>query len=380
MYCKCCGNELNINANFCSNCGYPLKHKNFMVIRFRRLGIWLMPVIIAILATFWLITFYAVQIKTSYDISKLCEQAESSGLDDKFDDALSIVSQGLTIRPNDKSLINDKIMLLHGKNISDHLNVAHNYLNNNNYKAAENEIQLAEGELGDFRGPLHDKLQKMILDKKTSAEVLKVKIQMNTNKNIDDLAVLLSDVEQYDTDEARDASSELRKYIGNVAYDQANECLKVRDFTAALDLVNEGLVYDISNDKLSSFKDTISMQKENFEKIEKESMEQAMESAAKEDSINKTAALNLIESNGQFNSSGDFVISGKVRNIATKAVSMVKVFYTIYNASGSIISDNSTYVFPNYINPGDTGDFESTEYGIPQGSYMKVTKTIWYIE
>lgn len=380
MYCKHCGNESDIKANFCSNCGYPLKNENVIIIKFRRLGIWLIPIITATFAAFWVTTFYAVQIRTSYDIDTLCEQAESLGLDGKFDDALRIINRELDIRPNNKALINDKIMLSYGKDTLDHLKIVDDDLNNNNYKPAENEIQLAEREIENLTGALHDKLEKMILAKKASVEVLKVKTQMNTNKNIDDLAVLLSDMEQYDTDEARKASSELRKYIGNIAYDQANECLKVKDFVTALDLVNEGLTYDISNDKLSSFKNTISKQKDNFEKIEKESMEQAMEAAAKEDSINKTAALNLIESNGAFNNSGDFVISGKVKNIATKSVSMVKIFYTIYNSSGSTISNNSTYVFPNYISPGDIGDFENTEYGIPQESYIKITKMTWYIE
>jgi hypothetical protein len=380
MLCKYCGREAEIDANFCSNCGQPIDDKRFIAARGKISSVWRAPLISAVLAVFWITGFYAYEIKTSFDIDNLCEQAETLGLEGKIDEAVKVIDKGLARRPNNAALNNDKVMLMYGKDIVDHLIEVDNFIRSNNYKLAENEVQLAEGELANLTGSFYSKLDNMIKARKVSAVVLKVKTQMNTNKNIDDLAVLLTEVEQYDTDEAREASSELRRCIGNAAYDRGNECLKVKDFTTALDIVNEGLTYDLSNERLSSFKDTISEQKEVFEKVEKESIEQAMEAAAKEDNFNRTAALNLVESSGEFNSSGDFVVKGKIRNNATKAVSTVKIFYSIYDSNSNRILDNSTYVYPNYIKPGETGEFENTEYGMLQGCGVKIIKMTWYIE
>lgn len=380
MHCNQCGNEVGVNANFCSNCGYSMNDMENTGLELKGHKILLIPVITAVLAIFWITGFYAFQIKTYYDIDNLREKAETLGLRGKTDDALKIINKALIIKPNNVVLNNDKIMLLHGKNAEDYINRADNYIKKNDYKQAENEVQLAEREISNLNGALYDSLNKIIIKKKASVTVLMAKNQMNTSKNVDDLSVLLTEVEQYDTDVARETSAEIRRCIGNSSYDRANEYLKVKDFTAALDVVNEGLAYDMSNDKLSSFKDTISKQKENFEKKEKESMEQAMEAAAREDDLNRTAALSLVESSGEFNNSGDFIIKGRVKNIATKPVSMVKIFYGIFDSKGSSLSQNSTYVYPNYINPGETGDFENTEYGIPQGCYIKIAKMTWYLE
>ncbi|WP_284680492.1 hypothetical protein [Aceticella autotrophica] len=71
--------------------------------------------------------------------------------------------------------------------------------------------------------------------------------------------------------------------------------------------------YDSSNAKLISFKKTIVNQKTAFENAETQRMEQAMISTAKEDAMNRTNAVNVLNVKNYINVYGDFVIKGKLK-------------------------------------------------------------------
>lgn len=365
--------------HFCSNCGYSLDGSVIKEIH-RNRTIIVIPLIVAFLTIIWLMGYYAIEMKISMDVDSMCHEAETEALSGNIDNAIKIIDKAINKRPNNSTLNTDRKILQHSKNTLAYLDSAEVCVKCEDYSKAESDVRKAEAEIEDISGNIFSKLNKIIYDKKVMITVLKIKKDMNSAKSIEELISLISQLDEFDTDESRDASVQVRKQIGSIAYDKANEYLKVKDFNSALNIVEEGLQYDMGNDKLSSFKDTIAKQKAAFEKKEKESTEQAMEAAAKEEDMNKASALELLQSSGSFNSYGDYIIRGSVRNIATKPVSMAKVFYNIYNSKDSLISSSSTYIYPNYINPGETGNFENTEYGVPDGSYVKIAKVTWILQ
>lgn len=379
LYCDNCGSNVEPGMHFCSNCGYSLDGSVIHGVGRSRKAIFI-PLITAFITIIWLMGYYAIEMKISMSVDSMCHVAETEALSGNIDDAIKIIDKAINKRPNDITLNTDKKILQQGKDALALLDSAEIYVKSGDYSKAESDVRKAETEIGGISGDIFTKLNKIINDKKGMITVLKIKKDMNSAKSIEELIPLISQLDEFDTDESRDTSVQVRKQIGSIAYDKANEYLKVKDFNSALNIAEEGLQYDMGNDKLSSFKDTISKQKAIFEKVEKESTEQAMEAAAKEEDVNKTEALELLQNSGSFNSYGDYIIRGSVKNIATKPVSMAKVFYSIYNSQNNLISSSSTYIYPNYINPGETGNFESTEYGIPEGSYVKVFKITWILQ
>lgn len=379
LYCDNCGSNVEPGMHFCSNCGYSLDGSVIHGVGRSRKVIFI-PLITAFITIIWLMGYYAIEMKISMSVDSMCHVAETEALSGNIDDAIKIIDKAINKRPNDITLNTDKKILKQGKNALAFLDSAEVYVKSGDYSKAESDVRKAEIEIEGISGDIFTKLNKIINDKKGMITVLKIKKDMNSAKSIEELIPLISQLDEFDTDESRDTSVQVRKQIGSIAYDKANEYLKVKDFNSALNIAEEGLQYDMGNDKLSSFKDTISKQKAIFEKVEKESTEQAMEAAAKEEDVNKTEALELLQNSGSFNSYGDYIIRGSVKNIATKPVSMAKVFYSIYNSQNNLISSSSTYIYPNYISPGETGNFESTEYGIPGGSYVKVFKITWILQ
>ncbi|APM38207.1 FxLYD domain-containing protein [Clostridium kluyveri] len=345
------------------------KNKNIMI-----------PLVSTILMTFITIGYYFYEITVSKNVEKNRVNAETIALKGNISEAYAKVDKALSLRPNNKTLQADKKILQDGENINSHINIVDNYIKKKNYIQAFNELDKANDLIYNKQGAFYSLLNKTIENKRMAVTVIQIKSEMNNESSIDDLADLLTKISNYTIQEAKDTANELRNRISSVAYDTANEYLKKNNFISALDTINKGITYNPKDEKLLNFKETIVAKKNSFEKAEQNRIQQALTSAATEDKNNKTNAVEVTSTSTNINKYGDFVIKGTVKNIATKPISSIKIYYDIFDSNNKNLGSGSTYVYPNYLDVGATGKFENTEYNMLKGHHIKITNITWFLQ
>ena len=117
-----------------------------------------------------------------------------------------------------------------------------------------------------------------------------------------------------------------------------------------------------------------------FEKAEQERIEQAMKAAAQEDLKNRTAAVEVTALNANVDEYGDLYINGEIKNVATKGIYSITIYYTITDAEGNYLDDGFTTVYPYYVKPGDTGTFEDIYYGVNENAKVAIDNITWYLD
>jgi Flp pilus assembly protein TadD len=409
MYCEHCGKAIGSEAKFCSGCGRPVSKKiqemeseqvlnelptmalNETLIKPTReeqevkqkrpiyRSIWVIPVLSFVFAASTVGGTYAYEEHVTQQVKIDQTKGEELALAGKLSDAKQVLTSILEKRPNDTSVKQDLLAIELGLQIQDKLNSAKQSLGKSKYDDALASIESATSLIDQYQGPFYDGLRKKIADGKSLVTLAQIQYQMKDKKTIEELSPLLSKAEEFNTPEAKQIIANIKNQIADIAYELANEKLQKRDFSGALSEVQQGLTYDDNNQKLLSFKDTITKQQSDFEKAEQERIEQAAIQAAKEDEKNHTAAVQVLSVQNGMDEYGDFKVYGQVKNIGTRAISMIEIFYTVYNKDGKPLGEYSTYVYPNFLNPGDTGSYEDTHYGLSDGSRVQVTRTTWYL-
>jgi tetratricopeptide (TPR) repeat protein len=385
MYCKQCGAQIETQGKFCSSCGHEIQAGDAKApsTKKKQTGgkwIWALPVATLLLVATGLGVYYAYELKTNRDVEAWREKGETLALAGKFQDAKMYMDSALKRRPNHETVQADNTLIEEGIRIQNELLKAQTLVKEQKYPDALKVVEGTEGSLKDKKGPLYDVLQKQVQGQKTAVTVAQIKQEMNDKKTIEELAPLLTKIGAYDVPEAKDAAKEIRNKIADIAYQKANELLPKKQFNTALALVEQGLSYDASNSKLLSFKETITKQRADFENAEQQRLAQAMASAAKEKEQNQKHSVEVVKIEGHVTEYGDFAVTGEVKNVGTKKIRMVQVFYNVYDEKDQKIDSVDTYVYPNYLEPGQSGKFESTGYGIYKGKRVEVTDTTWYLD
>lgn len=106
-------------------------------------------------------------------------------------------------------------------------------------------------------------------------------------------------------------------------------------------------------------------------------MEAAMEAAAAEEMKNRTQAVELVSVNSGIDMNGDFTVTGEVRNVATRPIASIRLYYDILDSAGQTVSTGSTYVYPILLDVGSTGNFEDTQYNTGDMASVHITRVEW---
>lgn len=361
--------NLNKEDNNKTCCKIPF-YKNINVV---------MPLLSAVITVSLTCTYYFYQVSISKSVEKNRITAENMALQGNISGAYPIIDKALSLRPNNETLKADKKFLQDGEIVNSHINVLDSYIKKKDYNKALNELDETSNLISDKAGAFYSLLNKNIDNKKMGITVLQIKNEMNNKSSIEDLAELLNKISNYNVKEASETAAELRKRISSIAYDTANEYLKKNDFTSALQTLNKGITYNPNDKKLINFKQIIISEKNSFEAAEQTRLQNAMASAAMEDKNNKTNAVEVTSTSTSVNKYGDFVIKGNIKNIATKPISSVQIYYTMYDSNNTELGSDSTYVYPNHLDINDTGQFENTEYGTSKGHHIKITNITWVL-
>jgi tetratricopeptide (TPR) repeat protein len=342
--------------------------------------VWLLPVTTSILVIGSLAGYYLYDAYTARKVEEWRNDAETLALEGNYGDSRLLLEQALDKRPNHKTLQKDLDWVKQGEYIRQQIQDAEEQLKQQQFQKAISIIEKAELITQHSSGLFYEKLGKQLSAQKMLITVAQIKNEIPYKKTIEELGLLLGKLSGFQSPEAEAATGEIGNQIGEIAYGQANDLLAKKQFSSALAIVEQALQYNPEDNKLLSFKNTIEQQKQSFEQAERQRIEQAMAFEAKETAKDRTRSVEVVNIRQWVSNSGDFHLSGEVRNIGSHPIKMIQIHYDVYDSNGQKLVSGQTYAYPNYLGSGETGRFENTHFGLWKGNRLEITKLTWFLD
>jgi hypothetical protein len=250
----------------------------------------------------------------------------------------------------------------------------------NQYNEAIKSIDTLQEELKSRNGPIFERLSLSMGKQEEHIITAQAAHDLPSKDIINDLMPLLNTIKDYDSEEAVKTANDIRAKIIDLTHDKASSELKDKNFTVAMATVEEGLKLESDSAKLIGLKKTIETQKKEFEDAETERILKAREFATNENLKNTTAAVELISSNGYYDENTEnFIVEISVKNVATRPISNLVVYYDLLDEYGSVVGSSTGYVQPDILDVGESGSVYNYHYTDGSMTSVNVTNFEWYI-
>lgn len=341
---------------------------------------WIIPLLLAAVMGALLTYYYKQETGINSEVKSLHQQAEQAALEGKYKEALQLLDTALAKRPNYNALVQDRQITAKAFNLMNQLNEAATSLKTGKLSAGDKTIQAVTKVLNEREEPVFSKVRATLNNRKVTLAVLKVKKEIDSLTTVEALAEKLDTVSNLKGKEAETVQKQIIDKMAGLSYKQAEQQVKKKDFTAALQTVDQGLSYAPENEKLTAYRDRVLSEKKAFEKAEAERIELAEQQAAEEDLKNRTAAVSLVSVDAALDMYGDLYISGSMVNNATRPISSVTIMVDIYGTDGSFLGQTYVDVYPSWLDVGEEGFFETYYYGVYQEAEVSVVNATWYLE
>ncbi|MFV2049698.1 FxLYD domain-containing protein [Metabacillus sp. YM-086] len=381
MFCINCGASfLEENANYCSHCGQRRNDHHKSINKKTRLLSFLIPVGSFLSVLFVLILVYSHETEVNGNVITYQEKAEKAALAGEYNKALDFVETGLSYRNNYDILINEKELILTIIELNEDLTEVEQKIMDEQYESAQRDLDLLKRQMATNRSPLFVKLSHEIKQAETSVKVGEMKEEINKLESIDELADKLATFYSLELQEATELKQQIYTKMVTISSVKAEENLANKHFNQALNIVDEALQYVVNNEKLLSLKDRIIEEKAGFEKAEQERINKALQAAKMEEQHNLTKAVELTAINIKVDKYGDAYINGSVKNNGTETVHSIVIEFTVSDEKGKELESGKTNVFPNKLEPGETGDFEHVTYSTKENAKVNIMNISWLLE
>jgi hypothetical protein len=405
MYCHQCGEQLAENSHFCSQCGAKVQNqpkqtldpKNLetILIEETAAGIQveqdeiqkpvirylpvLLPIFSLIIVSVILTAYYLHDTNINEEVVDLKNAADETALAGNYKKGKEYLLEALTLRPDNSVLKNDLSAINEVIEYEQTLNLISEQIKNTQFSQASKELASLKDKLNHQNGPLFTPFHKQIDDKNTGITVGTVKQELAELNSVDQLASKLSILASMPKKEASAVKEEILNKIVQFSIDEAEAELTNKQYSDAVSIIDKGLQYAINNEKLLSLKERVSQEKAAFELAEQQRIEQAMEAAAQEDLKNRTAAVEVSDFSVEVDEYGDLYLSGSVKNVATKGITAITIYYTIYDENDEAIDTGDVSVYPYELASGAVGSFEDTYYGVHKNVSVEIDNITWYL-
>ncbi|MHA7583323.1 FxLYD domain-containing protein [Paenibacillus vandeheii] len=341
---------------------------------------WIIPLLLAAVMGALLTYYYKQETGINSEVKSLHQQAEQAALKGKYKEALQLLDTALAKRPNYNALVQDRQITAKAFNLMNQLNEAATSLKTGKLSAGDKTIQAVTKVLNEREEPVFSKVRATLNNRKVTLAVLKVKKEIDSLTTVEALAEKLDTVSNLKGKEAEAVQKQIIDKMAGLSYKQAEQQVKKKDFTAALQTVDQGLSYAPENEKLTAYRERVLSEKKAFEKAEAERIQLAEQQAAEEDLKNRTAAVSLVSVDAALDMYGDLYISGSMVNNATRPISSVTIMVDIYGTDGSYLGQTYVDVYPSWLDVGEEGFFETYYYGVYQEAEVSVVNATWYLE
>lgn len=402
MYCHICGTKNNSGEDHCQKCGTPLKQLSSTeeqiwsepagleprnesatgTVSKRKNSpfLWVIPLLLAAIMGALLTYYYNKENLINAHVKTLHLEAEKAALDGKYAEALDLLDRALAQRPNVKALVQDRQITAKANDLWKQMDEAANLLKTGKLSEADKVIQTAAKTLNERQEPVFDKARAALNNRKVTLAVLKVKKEIDQLTTVDALADKLKTISKLSGKEAEAVKKQITDKLAGISYKQAEQQVKKRDFTAALQTVDNGLSYAPDDQKLAKYREEVLREKKAFEKAEEERIRLAEQQAAEEELRNRTGAVYVTDLSAELDEYGDLHISGSVFNQGTRPISSVALIVSINASNGDYIGETDVYVYPAILDVGAEGYFETSYYGVYEAANVTVTNASWYVE
>ncbi|MGM0900821.1 MAG: FxLYD domain-containing protein [Bacillota bacterium] len=405
MYCHQCGEQLAENSHFCSQCGAKVQNqpkktqdsnnvdtlltdetaagieveyeerRNPLV---RYLPV-LLPFFSLIIVSVILTTYYFQGTRINEEVVDLKNSADEAALSGNYQKAKEYLLEAQTKRPNYTVLETDLNAINEAIQYEQTLSLISEQIKKTQFSQASKELASLKDKLNRQHGPLFTPFYQQLDERNIGITVGTVKQELANLNSVDQLASKLSILASMPKKEASAVKEEIINKIVQFSIDEAEAELANKQFSDAVSIIDKGLQYAINNEKLLSLKERVSQEKAAFELAEQQRIEQAMEAAAQEDLKNRTAAVEVSDFSVEVDEYGDLYLTGSVKNVATKGITGVTIYYTLYDENDVVIDTGDASVYPYELAPGIVGSFEDTYYGVNQNISVEIDNITWYL-
>ncbi|WP_339182059.1 FxLYD domain-containing protein [Paenibacillus sp. FSL R5-0701] len=341
---------------------------------------WIIPILLAVVVGALLTYYYKQETGINAEVKSLHQQAEQAALEGKYKEALQLLDSALTKRPNYDALIQDRQITAKAFNLMNQLDEASTSLKTGKLSAGDKAIQAVVKALMEREEPVFAKVRAVLNNRKVTLAVLKVKKEIDSLTTIEALAEKLDTISDLKGKEAETVEKQIVDKLASISYKEAEQQVKQKNFTIALQTVDQGLSYAPENEKLTSYRERVLSEKKAFEKAEADRIQLAEQQAAEEDLMNRTAAVSVVNVDATLDMYGDLYISGSLINNATRPISSVTVLIDIYDIDGIYLGQTYADVYPNWLDVGEEGFFETYYYGVYEEAEISVVNATWYLE
>lgn len=394
MYCHVCGTKNGPGDKTCRKCSTKLKEAVPAESLSRqqqpaprqesanqgRTFSWIIPLLLAAVMGALLTYYYNQESGINAEVKALHLQAEQAALDGKYKEALQLLDAALALRPNVDALIQDRQITAKAFNLMNQLNDAATSLKTGKLSAGDKTIQAVSKVLKEREEPIFAKVRAALSNRKVTLAVLKVKKEIDSLTTVEGLAEKLKTVSNLNGKEAEAVEKQIVDKLTGISYKQAEQQVKKKNFTAALQTVDQGLSYAPKEVKLTTYREEIIREKKAFEKAEEERILLAEQQAAEEELRNRTGAVSVVELTAELDIYGDLHISGMVANKGTRPIWSIALIININSTDGDYIGETDAYVYPVTLDTGEQGYFETYYYGVYETADVSVTNATWYLE
>lgn len=342
---------------------------------------WIIPFMLAGVVALGLTLYYKYEQSVNQEVKALQQQAKKEALAGRYSEAVQLLERAEEHRPRFAALTRDRELAAKAAQLKNQLDGASAQLKAKKLDEGEKALKQIADMIGKRQEPLFAPLQKSLATDQVMLTVLRIKGQLDKLSTVDALADKLDTVRGLSGQEAAAVKAQIINKIAGISYSSAEEKLRKKDFAGALEAVDNGLSYAADNPKLTSYRKQISEAKREFEEAEAKRIQLAQQKAAEEELNNRTAAVDVSGVTAVLDDYGDLTISGTVTNTATRPIYSVSVYLHVYSSSsGAYIGDAYANVSPFRLEPGESGSFSTSYYGVYEQAEVSVDNASWYLE
>ncbi|HIW35219.1 MAG TPA: hypothetical protein IAA29_20830, partial [Candidatus Paenibacillus intestinavium] len=311
-----------------------------------------------------LFRYYKIELDHNEYVLELQSDAKLSALAGNYEEAITYLEEAISIRPQFNPLQQDQNLVYVAIKIERIATELEVIIDRGAESEASKKLEDFRQELNGYKEPIFDKLRERLEELNMKYTILSLTNELTTLGSISDLGNLLNVVNGLIGEEAAALREQIIDRIRTTATAEVNDLLTKKKFTAALKTTESALAWSRADDTLLNLKQKVKQEQTAYELVEEQRIQQAMEEAAAEDYINQTAAIELIEHEKVMNELGNIVVVAYMKNVATRSIYDVTIDYTIVDSTGSIISNGTMSVTPDYIGSGEGMSFSVT---LPEG-------------
>ncbi len=382
LHCPYCSTLTKENETYCMKCGRMLPEDRYHRLSskpnfFKR---WKSPILSTVILLFFVISLYVTLEMRTAKAKDYYTKGEEKVLDQDFKTAQSLLQDALDMKDNFQQAEISLAFMNQALSMEQTLQKTEQLLKEKKYTQALEILNESEKGLQDYNGEAVNKLVERVTKQRNKINIEKLRQALKQEPEIDQLKVLLWDAVSIETEEAEQLTAIIREQIVNFVFAKASEQLKNNQFSDANLIVKDGLKYAPDSEKLLSLQTTVDKEKVAFETAQQSRIEQAMNTANKEQQMNESDAIKLKQIETTKDDQGNLVVKGQVQSVATIPINSIRVQYSITTDKGEAILTNEVYVYPEELYPEETGHFEFTHYdvNINQELTAEVETIAWY--